>query len=112
MEIVSERLRLIARAAREAVCKRRKDERTFKAWFIQGATFADEHPNWISVDNSLPEDISLALVYDKYGNYHCARYSALSGEWISNTKDHAAIIGVEYWMFVPQPPHTGAKPKF
>jgi hypothetical protein len=80
--------------------------------FLAGATYADANPDWTPINEDLPEDESLTLVYDKYGNYHCARYSAQSGEWISNTMDHTAIMGVEYWMFVPQPPHTGAKPNF
>jgi hypothetical protein len=73
--------------------------------FLAGATYADANPDWTSIDEDLPENDSLALVYDKYGNYHCARYSAQSGEWINNMKDKA-VMGVEYWMPMPQAPRT------
>lgn len=95
-----------------AIVKGRRFSVLASECFLAGATYADANPDWTSVDKTLPEDESLALVYDKYGNYHCARYSAQSGEWISNTKDHAAIMGVEHWMFVPKPPITEAKTKF
>jgi hypothetical protein len=76
------------------------------SYFVEGAIFADTHPDWTHVTASLPKDDQPVLVYDKYGLFHCAYYSTQSDEWISNMKDETAISGVEYWMPMPQAPRT------
>lgn len=79
----------------------------YEMGFIDGAVWADSHPNWISVEDELPEHneednglISyptvLVCLYDGFRTEDY--YDDISGEWRDFDGD------VEYWMPMPQPP--------
>lgn len=77
---------------------------------LMAIDFGQQHPNWISVEDELPEHneednglISyptvLVCLYDGFRTEDY--YDDISGEWRDYDGD------VEYWMPMPQPPMKG-----
>lgn len=65
--------------------------------FEQGASWADTHPHWISVNDELPKENGRYLFYhDIIGVQFAYYYNDL-------TLDKA----VTHWMPIPQPPKKG-----
>lgn len=103
------RQRKIENAAND-LCSRMEDQGQKTAamyGFIQGAKFADEHPNWIHVSDNLPEDGQVVLVTTPRGNVRMYVYEG--GKFIDFIK---AESEVSYWMPMPKPAggHVGTKP--
>ena len=75
----------------------------FIAGFLYGAMWADQHPNWISVEEELPEkhfvDTSSKWVLVSIkGSVFIDSYNHKHKEWVNNGKR------VTHWMQLPQPP--------
>lgn len=70
--------------------------------FAQGASWADAHPHWISVDDELPKDSGDVLVLTKGGKMLVTLGTYEEGEWVwcfYSPKDY-----ITHWIPLPQPP--------
>ena len=90
----------------QIIAEARKEKTTFaENGFIRGATWADEHPNWISVEDRLPEEkdkgeSDMVLVTDGEQIWH-GHYWYRINDWIS-------LVGKPtHWMPLPQQPKKG-----
>jgi len=76
---------------------------------MQALAFAlrwcDKHPNWISVEDELPEENKWALTYN--GTSINLLMLAGNGGWY----DHSVVkhLNITHWMPTPQPPKKGGK---
>lgn len=64
------------------------------------AMWADRHPAWISVDECLPDEDEIVIIYTSNGSIAVSRYEG--GEWVITNLLHA--INVTHWMKLPNPP--------
>lgn len=64
------------------------------------AIWADENPAWINVNDCLPEEGELTIIYTSNGSIAISKYE--EGEWIITNLLHA--INVTHWMKIPKPP--------
>ena len=86
-----------------------------KAYFISGATWADSNPQWIPVEEELPEkdnefeDYSKLVVVTDGKDFYKGMYNYGGECWL--THDLWTIEDATYWMEVqlPQPPRKEGK---
>lgn len=76
--------------------------------FVDGAMWADNNPNWISVEDELPEEGDMVLVALKNRIMTITTTSyCVDGEWYDyGNKIHG---GVTHWMPLPNPPKKGGE---
>jgi len=64
---------------------------------------------WISVEDQLPEEGVVILVYDGYGT-HGVQYTlattSYSNACMSGEEHSEALRGITHWMPLPQPPES------
>ena len=74
--------------------------------FEQGAQWADEHPNWVSVEEELPNDSDDKLVALDNGRLSTDFWNYVDGHWEGYccTEEH-----VTHWMPLPKPPKKGGE---
>ena len=80
--------------------------------FMDGATWADNHPNWISVEERLPGvndygNNNYCLVADDFGDMYVAYYNRDEEHWLDD--GNVAVLFVTHWMPLPQPPRKEDK---
>ena len=80
-------------------------DETFDSAAEYGYQYAQDHPNWISVEERLPDtdncgNSDFYLVHDVAGDDHVAYYNKLDNEWY--TIDGIAIF-VTHWMPIVPP---------
>lgn len=98
----------------ELVHKSRKVMSAYEVGFIDGCVWADQHPNWISVEDDLPEkdnefeDYSKLVVVTDGKDFYKGMYNYDGECWL--THDLWPIEDATYWMEVqlPQPPRKEA----
>lgn len=76
--------------------------------FVDGAMWADNNPNWIPVEDELPEEGYTVLVAlkNRIMTIMTASY-CVDGEWYYN--GHKIHSVVTHWMPLPQPPKKGGE---
>lgn len=67
--------------------------------------FADKHPNWISVEDELPEVCVAVLTTTPHGTQRVGFYE--DGWWLANTTDLVRMGSITHWMPLPNPPEKG-----
>lgn len=70
--------------------------------FVDGAMWADNNPNWISVENELPKPNEFVVVYGKSDGYDFIEIDRM----INNNK-WEYMDEVSHWMPLPNPPKKG-----
>ena len=70
--------------------------------YLNGAEWADEHPNWISVEDELPPIGGIVLVAIPLGG----ELSVLPLS-IKNESDLEYLVGMTHWMKLPPAPKKG-----
>ena len=86
-----------------------KDSTIFSAGFLDGATWADEHPHWISVEDAVPKQKGTpALVFTKgmepmFMLYVGWNWKQKAHYWL-NECDNNFYYNITHWMPLPQPP--------
>lgn len=68
-------------------------------WFIRGAIWADSHPKWIPVEERLPEEGQVVLIYTKGGSVSTACYTDSRFDITELLK----AINVTHWMKIVPP---------
>lgn len=92
----------------QIIAEARKEKTTFaENGFVRGAEWADEHPNWISVEDRLPEEkdkgeSDMVLVTDGEQIWH-GHYWYRINDWISLVRKPT------HWMPLPQLPKKNEK---
>lgn len=78
---------------------------------MQALAFAlrwcDEHPNWISVEDELPEDGAVVLTTTAHGTQRVGIYDG--GWWLANSPDMVRMVSITHWMPLPQVPKGGKR---
>ena len=69
-------------------------------WFKRGAEWADQHPAWESVKDSLPEDDECCLIYGDSG-IDIGSYNSKTQYWLSEYSGQPT-----HWMPMPAAPAT------
>jgi hypothetical protein len=79
--------------------------------FCDGAKWADEHPNWISVEDKLPPYDEMVLLYcDSWDIPHvCERVEECGGDVYYNDEGRMLEDKPSYWMPRPKLPRKGGK---
>ena len=62
-------------------------------------SFANAHPNWISVDDALPEENEVVLCCDARGGVMFSKKATIIERDLS-----PRLINITYWMHIPNPP--------
>lgn len=66
--------------------------------------WADNNPDWISMDEKLPENdggfSDMVLVYTKDKRYYTAQFNYISNCWMAECPDDE----ITHWMNLPKPP--------
>jgi hypothetical protein len=79
-------------------------ENGFNEGFIAGAKWADEHPNWISVEEELPTPSTKVLVYQGLEE---AVPGYFSHDGTFKDRDGYKLADVTHWMPLPNVPKGG-----
>jgi len=75
---------------------------------IECSQYAEQEPQWISVEKSLPNEWEPVLVWSCCGYIECAVWLGIPGKWRC-TWDHTLLDSeITHWMPLPEPP-DGAK---
>ena len=92
----------------EIVHKTRKVMCAYETGFIDGCVWADQHPNWISVEDELPEKenefefFSKVVLATNGVDFWRGMYNYDNECWF--TYDMWPLVDVTHWMPLPQPP--------
>ena len=75
------------------------DIKTLDAAFLKGARWADAHPNWISVDDALPEENEVVIAFDdRQGTLFTKRQTIIERNLYTKSNK------ITHWMRIPAPP--------
>lgn len=78
--------------------------------FMAGAEWADENPQWISVEDELPKKFERVLVYIGIDRLFDIAYleNVINKQtwWMNNRRE---IFHVTHWMPLPAPPKKGGE---
>ena len=69
--------------------------------FIDGAKWADKHPQWIPVEEELPKASGDYIICEKRGFVREAHYFELDDLWMLHG---GALVSPTHWMPMPMPP--------
>lgn len=80
---------------------------SYRAGFMDGAKWADQYPQWISVEDELPtipeNYICIEVLFrTKYGANNLGKY--FGDKWISYEDYTYKTEDISYWMLLPEPP--------
>ena len=81
----------------DEACHRYADSKMRNA-FVAAANWADSHPAWVSVKDSLPEDDECYIIYGDCG-IDFGSYNSKTQYWLSDYSGQPT-----HWMPMPVPP--------
>lgn len=64
--------------------------------------WCNEHPNWISVEDELPEACVAVLTTTQNGTQRVGCYE--DGWWLANSPDLVRMGSITHWLPLPLPP--------
>ena len=83
----------------ELVHKSRKVMSAYEVGFIDGCVWADQHPQWIPVEERLPEEGQVVFIYTKHGSVSSVTYK----DGAFNLNEVLEAINVTHWMPIVPP---------
>lgn len=82
-------------------------EEIVAAAFLNGIDYAGHHPNWISVEDELPEVCVEVLTTTPHGTQRVGFYE--DGWWLANFIDLVRMGSITHWMPLPTQPKKGGE---